>query len=200
MAGEHGRISEQASWCHNRRVASYRDKYNPEALHFPGSAESKSFLSATVFVCVLLIVWAALTGDVLGRTVHILLAGAVICAAVAAWPKAILLDQKGLTQHHGTGKHLLEWSEAANIEMTPEFRLPLRKGRFPTQTLRITSKDGKVSVLHTPRHTDFHRFVFEIQRHGVALPEEFGHITAPNLSRLTSAKEPMPENLKRRES
>ncbi|MBA3975657.1 MAG: hypothetical protein C0504_15740 [Candidatus Solibacter sp.] len=169
-------------------------------MHFPGSAGSKSFLTATLFVCVLLIVWAAMTGGVLGRTVNIVLAGLVICAALAAWPKAILLDQRGLTQHRGTGKQLLEWSETGAIELSPEFRLPPRKGKFPTMTLRIVSKDGKQSVVHTPRHTDFHRFLFEIQRHGVKLPAELGHITAPNVSRLTSAKEPMPENLKRRGS
>ncbi|MBE0659800.1 MAG: hypothetical protein IH602_19055 [Bryobacteraceae bacterium] len=179
-------------------MASYRDKHNPEGLHFLGSGGSKSFLGCTIIVCMLLIVWAAFTGGPLGRAINILLSLIIIAAAAAAWPKSILLDQRGLTQRHGTGKRLLEWSDLGRIEQSTEFGLPLRKGRFPTQTLRIRSKDGRTSVVHTPRHTDFHRFVFEIQRHGVKLPEELGHITAPNVSRLTSAKEPMPEGLRRR--
>lgn len=191
-------VTEQASWCQNGRVASYRDKYNPEALHFLGSVASKSFLGGAIFLCVLLIVWAALAGEAVGRTVHMLLSVMVIAAAVAAWPKSILLDQKGLTQHRVSGSRLLEWKDVKSIELTTEFKLPQRAGRFPTKTLRLASEDGKTFIEHTPRHTDFHRFVFEIQRHGVKLPEELGLITAPNLSRLTSAKEPMPEGLRRR--
>ena len=181
-------------------MASYRDQHNPEALHFLGAAGSKSILACTILVCLLLIVWAAFTGGPLERTINIVLALLVMAAAAAAWPKSILVDQRGLTQRHGSGRRLLKWSDTGSIEMSSEFGLPLRKGRFPTLTLRIQSKDGRTSVLYTPRHTDFHRFLFEIQRHGVKLPEELGHITAPNASRLTSAKEPMPENLRRRES
>jgi hypothetical protein len=151
-----------------------------------------------LFLCFLLIVWAVFGGSPLVRAVNFLLVAAVAGMAVAAWPKSILLDQKGLTQRHGTGNRLLEWKDAGSVEMTTEFGLPLRTGKYPTRTLRVRSADGKTCVVHTPRHTDFHRFVFEIQRHGVKLPEELGHITAPNLSRLTSAKEPMPEGLKRR--
>ena len=179
-------------------MASYRDKYNPEALHFPGSAASKAFLAVVLFLCLLLIVWAAVSGSLLQRMLNTLLAVAVAGMAAAAWPKSILLDQNGLTQHHGTGKRQLAWQEAGSVEMTSEFGLPLRGGRYPTRSLRVRSRDGKICVVHTPRHTDFHRFAFEIQRHGVKLPEELGHITAPNLSRLTSAKEPMPEGLHRR--
>lgn len=132
------------------------------------------------------------------RTASIVLSLAVASLAIAAWPKEIVLDQEGLTQHHFSGKRLLAWKDVGSIELTTEFRLPPRAGRLPTQTLRVTSQNGRTFVEHTPRHTDFHRFVFEIQRHGVKLPEELGHITAPNLSRLTSAKEPMPEGLHRR--
>lgn len=179
-------------------MASYRDQHNPEALHFLGSAASKSFLALTILICLLLIIWAAVSGGTLSAMLNLLMALLVIAASAAAWPKSILVDQRGLTQHHGTRKRLLEWSDAGAAELSSEFLLPLRSGRFPTRTLRITSKDGKTKVVHTPRHTDFHRFAFEIQRHGVKLPAELGTVTAPNLSRLTSAKEPMPDGLRRR--
>lgn len=180
-------------------MGSYRDKYNPEALHFPGAGAAKSFLACTILVAALLIIWAAFTGSLVDRTVNVSLALVVIAVSIAAWPKSILLDQEGLTQHGLTGKRMLAWKEIGSIELTSEFHLPQRSGRFPTQTLIAGSIDGNVRVHHTPRHTDFHRFTFELQRHGVKLPEELGHITAPNLSRLTSAKEPMPEGLRRRE-
>jgi len=179
-------------------VASYRDRYNPEALHFPGSFAAKSYLSGVVFCCICLIVGLALIGTTLDRMLNIPLLLAVIAVSVAAWPKEILLDQGGLTQRHGSERRLMEWSDVGQVLVTSEFRLPLRRESFPTLTLRIVSKDGRHVVVQTPRHPDTHRFAFEIQRHGVKLPEEWGHITAPNLGHLSSAKDPMPEGLKRR--
>ncbi len=179
-------------------MASYRDRYNPEALHFPGSFASRTFLTCAVFFCVCLIVGLALIGTMLDRTLNIALVFVVIAVAVAAWPKEILLDQRGLTQRHGSQRRLMAWNDVGLIQVTSEFRLPLRRKSLPTLTLRVISKDGRHIVEHTPRHPDTHRFTFELQRHGVKLPEEWGHVTAPNLGHLSSAKDPMPAGLKRR--
>lgn len=180
-------------------MASYRDQFNPEALHFPGSFASRCFLACAIFFCGCLIIGLVAIGTALDRTLNITLVTLVILLCIAAWPKEILLDQAGVTQRNLLGRRLLNWHDAGRVEIVSEFLLPLRRASLTTATLRVTSKDGRRRVLHTPRHDDRHRFAFEIQRHGLALPEEMGHITAPNLSRLTSAKEPMPEGLHRRE-
>ncbi len=185
-------------WCHNKRVTSYRDKYNPEALHFPGSFVSRTFLTCSIFFCVCLLVGLALMGTTLDRTLNIAFVLVVVGLALAAWPKEILLDQRGLTQRHGSERRLLAWEDVGVVELTSEFRLPLRRETLPTVTLRVKSKDGRHTVVQTPRHPDTHRFAFELQRHGAKLPEELGHVTAPNLGHLSSAKDPMPEGLNRR--
>ncbi|HNY41277.1 MAG TPA: hypothetical protein PKJ41_12820 [Bryobacteraceae bacterium] len=178
-------------------MASYRDQYNPEALHFPGSFASRSFLACAIFYCICLIIGLAVIGTTLDRTVNIALVAVVLLLCIAAWPKEIVLDQAGVTQRHLLGRSLLRWHDIERVEVSSEFLLPLRHGRLATSTLRATSNDGRHRVLHTPRHTDRHRFAFELQRHGLALPPELGHITAPNQSRLTPAREPMPDGLHR---
>jgi hypothetical protein len=167
-------------------------------LHFPGSFPSRAFLACAIFFCFCLIACLAAIGTTLDRTLNIALVAVVLCLAVSAWPKEIMLDQSGLTQRHFSGRSLLAWHEVDRVEVSSEFRLPLRRKSLATLALRVTSKDGKHVVVHTPRHPDTHRFAFELQRHGLVLPTELGLVTAPNQSRLTSAKEPMPEGLKRR--
>lgn len=179
-------------------MTSYRDQYNPEALHFPGSFASRCFLACTIFFCVCLIVGLAVIGTTLDRTLNVALLALVIILCSSAWPKEIVLNQAGVTQRHLWGSHLLGWQDVELVEIRPEFALPLRRGALATATLRITAKGGRHRVLHTPRHTDRHRFAFELQRHGLTLPAELGHVTAPNLTRFTTAKEPMPEGLRRR--
>jgi len=176
-------------------VASYRDQYNPEALHFPGSFASRCFLTCAIFFCACLILGLAVIGTTLDRTLNIALVALVVALCSAAWPREIVLDQDGVLQRHPWGRRALKWHDVDRVEVSSEFALPLRRGSAATAALRIISKDGGPKVIHTPRHTDRHRFAFELQRHGVTLPPELGHITAPNLSRLTSAKEPMPDNL-----
>lgn len=180
-------------------MASYRDQYNPEALHFPGSFGSRCFLACAIFFCVCLILGLAVVGTALDRTLNIALVALTVLLCIVVWPKEILLDQAGITQRGLLGRRRLSWQDAGRAEIVSEYLLPLRHGALATETLRVPSKDGRCWIRHTPRHDDRHRFAFEIQRHGVTLPEEMGHITAPNLSRMTSAKEPMPEGLHRRE-
>ena len=179
-------------------MASYRDQKNPEALHFPGSLASRSFSAGAIFFCLGIIAGLAWIGSQFDRTVVVAIVFLVVLMAMGAWPKEILLNQNGLTQRRMGIRHLVAWQNVGSVETGTEFRLPFRAGRFPTRTIRVTSKDGRQVVLHTPRHTDLQRFIFEVQKHGIALPHELSQIGAPSQVRLSSAKDPMPENLRLR--
>lgn len=153
-------------------MSSYRDIANPEAIHFPGSFESRIRLSVTALVCVLTLGAIFLLDRGWAIWLEAALVAAVLVLIAVAWPRRIWVDQYGVHQvilPFGRPR-FIRHADLEPVRFAPEMAalarlLPFRGG----ENVEMRSSKGATVVVHTPRHADRDRFLKELERRGARI-------------------------------
>jgi hypothetical protein len=151
-------------------VASFRDRYNPETIHFPAGLTSKFLILVGWGVCVLAAIACLLTHQPAWRTiVELVFLGAIAAFLYFCWPQDLRIELRGVA---GVGlmrkRTFIAWSEVELAKPETRHFGPWARVEYYV----IGSKNG-VRIRHTERHPDRERFVFELKRHGVNAADAF---------------------------
>jgi hypothetical protein len=147
-------------------VASYRDKYNPETIHFPAELTSKFLILVGWGLCLLCAVGCMLTHQPLVRTLlELVFLAAVSVFLMRCWPADLRIELRGLSSHWlWKRRTFIPWGDVDSAQPQTKRLGPL--GRVEYYVVR--GRNG-LQIAHTDRHADRERFVFELKRHGVAV-------------------------------
>lgn len=155
-------------------MASYRDRQNPEILHFPGKWSTKLLIS--IGLVILAFCAAASIFDFQGLSQALFDASIIITAALfllACWPTELTLDPGGIRRNKAlrVGTVQLPWKEIASAkpgrELGGEWAAAIG---LRTDTLVLRGASLPLRIVHTPRHTDRARLLLELSQHGVPAP------------------------------
>lgn len=151
------------------KVSSFRDRFNPEAVHFPSHFRPKLIICCGAFVCLLSLApayWVEQpVSDRLTDTVLVLM---VLLICFLAWPSSLTTDQFGISRRYPLPfrRAFIPWKEVASVEeKAPRSGLLAVLG-IRSDKLIVYSMDGR-SIAHTPLHGDRARFKHELKLHGV---------------------------------
>ncbi len=155
-------------------VSSYRDRRNPEVVHFPGSLRAIATLGLCGSLAAALFALAAATGPPamrLGFGAPLLL---VLIAIARMWPRRISLGELGVWQYgiFGRQKYMIAWDDMAPAQESVELRIlsaQARTGFAANRTVVLHSASGQLRIVHTPRHSDRERFLL-LARQRIARP------------------------------
>jgi hypothetical protein len=152
-------------------VASYRDRYDPETIHFPAALSSKFLVICGLFVNAVTAAGCLLTHQSRERTVIELSAlGGLSLLLILAWPRDLRIELRGVASHWLLGRRVfIPWAEVAEARRADRVIGP---GRRVLYRYVVAAADGR-RIVHTARHPDRERFVFELQRHGAAAEDAF---------------------------
>ena len=157
-------------------MASFRDRRNPEAVRFPGDFGPKLLIIVGLFTDIVCTVaeWFSTRShtDKAPEVVALVLFTVLL---LRCWPHEIVVDQYGVhsLSPFGVGGRHIPWSEVALVR--PAFELGAgwaARLRLRTDTLEIYSSDSRHKVVHTPRHPDRQRLLFELKQRGVEISAE----------------------------
>ncbi|MBI5281131.1 MAG: hypothetical protein HY858_05560 [Candidatus Solibacter usitatus] len=153
-------------------MASYRDRRNPEAVHFPGSLTTKIMATVGLFICLLLAILAITSPEKHWMwLLDTVLLSVVVLLLVWTWPAEIITDQHGIRTRRFLGllSSHISWHEVGRITTVQEFGgLGARLG-LGAECLVVAARTGTVTIVHSPRHPDRRRFLLELKQHGVNL-------------------------------
>lgn len=139
-------------------VSSYRDPQNPELVHFPGTIASFSTLGACAAVCIFILAVLVAGSADWTRNIFGPLTCAVLAAVYRAWPRRIILGEKGAWQCNILGRKsfMIAWNEMApprtDVELGWLSGAP-REGFAANQTIVLESATQPRRVVLTPRHS-----------------------------------------------
>lgn len=170
----HEIIPDPARLCHNGGVSSFRDRFNPEAVHFPSTFRAK-----VLIICgVLLVLLSLLSTYYVEPRTLIVVIDTILCAAavaflVACWPDSLRTDQFGVWRESvfPFRRVFVPWKEVASVEEKKVHRGFLSSHGIDNNALVVYSSDGK-RIIHGPEHSDRPRFLHELSINGVEVHAE----------------------------
>lgn len=145
-------------------MASFRDKYNPETIHFPAGLASKAMIVFGWGMNAVLAVGCVFTHQPILRTiVEVVFLILVSLFLLWCWPPDLRIELKGVSSRWLFGKKkYIDWKSVKWAGPV----VVVASGYFRTDEYRVVANDGSV-IAHTDRHPDRERFVFELRRKGV---------------------------------
>jgi hypothetical protein len=154
-------------------VSSFRDRLNPEAVHFPAKIGSK-----VLIVCgAVVMVFCALPGYWVEQPMRQTLIDSALAAVgigfiLLCWPNYLKTDQFGVSQQSPFPHRrvFIPYKDVASVEVKPEFGRILSGLGIDGEALVVYSSEGR-KVTHGPRHPDRPRFLHELEIHGVTRTE-----------------------------
>lgn len=156
-------------------VSSYRDRLDPEVVHFPGSFASRTLLAVVAFLCVATVPVILMFGYGWLNWVHAGLVVILLAVIVGTWPRRICIDDVAVSQFTLFGKrhHFIRHEDMAPVVFTPELRtlawMTPRRASWTNVVMRSTLENKR--IVHTPRHSDRDRFLSELHRRGATIEE-----------------------------
>jgi len=155
-------------------VSSFRDRFNPEAVHFPAKIRSKVLIVCGAVAMVLSTLPSYWVEQPLRQT---LIDSALLVVGLAflfsAWPDYLQTDQFGVSQQSPFPHRrvFIAWKDVASIDVKSQLGGLLLKLGIKGDALVVYSSEGR-KVTHGPRHPDRPRFVHELEIHGVTTRTE----------------------------
>jgi hypothetical protein len=155
-------------------VASYRDEFNSEAVHFPGDMLPRILIVVGLVVCFstgMLSLSFSGSAEAVARDAAVLVAAALLM--VCGWPREILVDQNGVHQQGllWIRKHGLSWKRVDRAYFGRDLGAPLGALlglRTSTLVIEGTGSSGsRVRIVLTPRHSDSERLLRILRMNGV---------------------------------
>ncbi len=152
-------------------VSSFRDRLNPEAVHFPPGIARKAWIvigAAVILVCLAPAYW--IEQPLQSVIVDSVLAAAALAFLVSAWPWGLVTDQFGVSRKsvYPARSVFIPWKEVASVEPFLLYHGFLANLGIDNEALAVYSSNGK-RIVHGPEHTDRARFLHEFEIHGVVL-------------------------------
>ena len=160
--------------CHNGAVASFRDRYNPEAVHYPAIIRSKVLIVCGALLMVLSVLPTYWVEQPLQPVlIDTALAVAGLSFVLLAWPDYLKTDQFGVSQESPFPHRrvFIRWKDVASVDSKREYGGFLSGLGVESEALVVYSSEGR-QVVHGPRHPDRPRFVHELEMHGVVIEAE----------------------------
>lgn len=145
-------------------MSSYRDRLNPELVHFPGRLASYSVLGACAVACLFMLAVLAAGEAGWERGVFGPLTCAVLAAVYRAWPRRITLGERGAWQCNILGRKsfMIRWNGMApprtGVELGWLLSKP-REGFAANRTAVLSSLTHSRKVVLTPRHSGHDHFL-----------------------------------------
>ncbi len=169
-------IPDSTTLCHNRSVSSFRDRFNPEAVHFPAQIRSKAMIVCGVLLSVLSTLPSYWVEQPLRPVIiDTAILFAVLAFLLSAWPSSLRTDQFGVSRDSPFPyrRVFIAWRDVASFETKVVYGGFLSSLGIYSEALIVYSTDGR-KVVHGPRHPDRARFVHELELHGVATQSASG--------------------------
>lgn len=150
-------------------VSSFRDRFNPEAVHFPSEIRRKVLIvcgCAFILLCLAPTYWVE--QPLQPVIIDTVLAAAAIVFLVCSWPSSLVTDQFGVSEKSVfPGKSVfIAWKDVASVEHFRKFGGFLSYLGIDNEALAVYSSGGK-RIVHGPEHTDRSRFLHELGIYGV---------------------------------
>lgn len=145
-------------------MASFRDRYNPETIHFPADLTSKFLIPGGILLNVVLALACLITHQPLWRTIaEIVSLFAVSVVFLLCWPPDLRIELRGVSSRWLFGRReFIEWKDVKSA-----YPVTRRILGVTLEAYVVESNSGK-KVVHSERHDDRERWVFELRRHGVS--------------------------------
>lgn len=151
-------------------MASFRDRYNPETIHFPAGLASKALIVFGWGLNAIVAIGCLLTHQSVVRTiVELIFLIAVSVFLLWCWPPDLRIELKGVSSRWLFGrKKYIDWKSVQSARPVAV----VASRFFRTDEYRVVSTGGVV-IAHTDRHPDRERFVFELRRKGVEAADAY---------------------------
>ncbi|MGC8884443.1 MAG: hypothetical protein ACP5UT_16550 [Bryobacteraceae bacterium] len=144
-------------------MASFRDRLDPELLHFPGRWRTRILIGAGLLVNALtaLLCWWFESPAPRPLEAELGLLAALSLWMAACWPREILCGPAGVGQRQWLGlrRVRIPWDEVLAVEPYEEFGGAGKRFGIECSALRVVS--NRHEIRHTPRHPDPDRFLRE---------------------------------------
>jgi hypothetical protein len=151
-------------------VSSFRDRFNPEAVHFPASIQCKALIfsgALLVLLCLVPTYWVE--QPIEARAIDTALVILALGFMLLAWPADLITDQFGLSSKSPWPhkRAFIAWKEVASVERRLAYGGRLSGLGIAGDFLIVYGADGR-KLVHSPLHGDRARFEHELGIHGVA--------------------------------
>ncbi len=154
-------------------MSSFRDRFNPEAVHFPASLRCKALIIAGALISLLCLIPAYwVEQPIQARAIDTALVILALSFLSLAWPADLMTDQFGLSSKcpWPHKRAFISWKEVASVERKLGYGGRLKGLGIASEFLIVYASDGR-KLAHTPLHGDLGRFEHELEMHGV-VPEQ----------------------------
>jgi hypothetical protein len=151
-------------------VSYYRDRLNPEAVHFPARlhvAATYAFILLAIAVTVIL---TLIYGYGTRRWLDLATAAACVAVLALYYPKRITTDESGLRVCRllGFGRRSIRWTDIDRVReraLAPGIP-PFSAGVVANWAVEVRPADGARPIRFTCRHSGRRAFLHELKRWG----------------------------------